>query len=403
MALDLGNTATQIDGMALELKARGGDHRQRLDRALNALETFSVDGYNLKLEQGGEAVSRDPPAIMEAPASRRAAQSPPSEFCVAASDGSHIEVDRHLPARCFLINTGVSVLTYGPSPSASLYNGPKLFARDDEVVMRDEVTYREQTVEGAVLGARRAVEELDALVEAVKGVPKHTPTLGLLDGSLVVLGLVGQGFHEFVIRDLIEDGFVAKLEDLRSLASDRSLAVASYISLPRSAEVVSALRLAVCRYGTVDAGYRCGLPGAGREPCDSCVGGVIDRELFAQTLEPGERSAMFATSSRVVRDHYKGHDIHFFYVNVGEEIGRVEVPSWVAVDEESLGLVHSLVVDQCRRGRGYPVSLMEAHEQAVVSGSDRRLFVQLVERALHTEGLPVYTSEKARSKRMRWL
>ena len=46
---------------------------------------------------------------------------------------------------------------------------------------------------------------------------------------------------------------------------------------------------------------------------------------------------------------------------------------------------------------------MESHEQAVVSGADRRHFVDLVEGALQGSGLPVYTSEKALSKRMRWL
>ena len=93
----------------------------------------------------------------------------------------------------------------------------------------------------------------------------------------------------------------------------------------------------------------------------------------------------------------------FFYLNIGEEICRVEVPSWVAENENLLNLVHTLVVDQCRLGRGYPVGLMEAHEQAVVTGSDRQIFINLVERILHDENLPVFTSEKDRSKRLRWL
>ena len=158
-----------------------------------------------------------------------------------------------------------------------------------------------------------------------------------------------------------------------------------------------------CQYGDSQAELRCGVRGPGKQPCDRCVGGVLDHEVFARLLGPGERSAVFATSSRVVEQHYRGNSVCFFYVNVGEEIGRVEVPSWIADDDRALGLVHSLVVDQRRRGRGYPVGLMEAHEQAVVSGADRRHFVQLVEKALHNEGMPVYTSEKARSKVLRWL
>ena len=404
MSLDLSKTATQIDGMAVELKDRQSEREQRLRSALEAIESFSLDDYEVMREQVGESRNWNLPAVLDAPDSRYSPVPVPPDFCVAAADGSHIDIDRHLPVRCFLINTGVSVLTYGLEPDADLFSRPRLYARDDELVIRDAETYRQQAIEGAVLGAKRAVEEIRALVEVVRDLPNSTPTLALLDGSLVMLGLVGQLYGEFVLRELIEEGFVKALEELREMAGDRPLAVASYVSLPQSAQVVSALRLMGCQYETTDLQNRCGPPGPGRQPCDRCVGGVLDREIFAHVLEPGERSTAFATSPPpALAGYYRGTGVSFFYVNVGEEIGRVEVPSWVADDEGALGLAHSLVVDQCRRGRGYPVGLMEAHEQAVVSGSDRRYFVQLVEKALHTERMPVYTSEKARSKRLRWL
>ena len=34
-------------------------------------------------------------------------------------------------------------------------------------------------------------------------------------------------------------------------------------------------------------------------------------------------------------------------------------------------LTHSLIVEQCRKGQGYPVVISEVHEQAVLSGRDR--------------------------------
>ena len=403
MSLDLSKTAVQIDGMAQNLKARQNDHVQRLQRALTAIEGFSPQDFNRKREQQGQAPSWAVPRVLDTPSARYPPLPLPPDFCVVAADGSHIDADRHLSARCFLINRGVSVLTYGSSPDARLYSQPRLYARDDELIIRDAATYREQAIEGAVLGAKRTVEEIRALVEAVGHLPGSTPTLALLDGSLVMIGLVGHGYHDFVLRELIEEGFVGALDELRGMAADRPLAIASYISLPGSTEVVNALRLMVCSYEVADSEYRCGRPGQDRQPCDQCVGGVLDRELFADVLDPGERSAVFATSTQIVERHYKGNDVHFFYVHTGEEIGRVEVPSWVGEDDGLLGLTHALVVDQCRRGRGYPVGLMEAHEQAVVSGTDRRHFAQLVEGALFDKGMPVYTSEKARSKRLRWL
>jgi len=404
MSLDLSSTALQIDGMAQDLRSRQSERGQRLERALGIIGGFSLEDYAARREGLGEDLAWRVPRILDAPDSRHDSPPLPPDFRVASADGSHIDVDRHLPVRCFLINTGVSVLTYGSKSNAHLFNSPRLYARDDELAIRDPATYSEQAIEGAVLGARRAVEEVRALVEAVRGLPPGVPTLAMLDGSLVMMGLVGQFYPDFVLRELIEEGYVAALEELRGMAGERPIAVASYISLPRSTQIVTALRLMVCPYGVSPSDNRCGLPGPGRAPCGPCVGGVLDREIFQRLLKPGERSALFATSPPpAVADYYRGIGVGFFYANVGEEIGRVEVPSWLMEDEEMLGLVHALVEDQCHRGRGYPVGLMEAHEQAVVSGADRRHFVELMENALRSQRMPVYTSGKARSKRIRWL
>ena len=102
--------------------------------------------------------------------------------------------------------------------------------------------------------------------------------------------------------------------------------------------------------------------------------------------------------------HYGRHNIYFFYLKVDDdEMARVEIPQWVAEDESLLNLTHSLVLDQCKRGQGYPVSLSEAHEQAVVTTADRENFWQLVESSLVEERLPSPSSAKSRSKRTRWI
>jgi hypothetical protein len=136
-------------------------------------------------------------------------------------------------------------------------------------------------------------------------------------------------------------------------------------------------------------------------PC-SLVNHLLDRELFWELLKPGQRSELFISQSLVIQD-YKGHEIYFFYMHTGDEIGRVEVPEWVAKDEGLLSMAHALVLDQCRRGLGYPAAISEAHEQAVVSGSDRQRFNELVASTLSRQGLSAATSEKSRSKRTAWL
>jgi NurA-like 5'-3' nuclease len=129
---------------------------------------------------------------------------------------------------------------------------------------------------------------------------------------------------------------------------------------------------------------------------------VLDRDLFARLLEPGERSALFISPSKIQK-RYGKHMVYFFYLRLNGEIARVEVPRWVAEDRIKLDLVHTLVVDQCRRGQGYPVALSEAHEKAVVTGADRDNFWRMVDESLVEEHLPVTESEKSRSKRTRWI
>jgi NurA-like 5'-3' nuclease len=73
------------------------------------------------------------------------------------------------------------------------------------------------------------------------------------------------------------------------------------------------------------------------------------------------------------------------------------------VDEGLLTLVHTLVLDQCQRGHGYPVALSEAHEKAVVTGADRESFWHLVELSMEKEHMPSLSSAKSLSKRTRWV
>jgi len=130
--------------------------------------------------------------------------------------------------------------------------------------------------------------------------------------------------------------------------------------------------------------------------------GVLDREVFELLLSPGERSGLFISRSRIQK-RYGRQTVHFFYLRGDEEVARVEVPAWVAEDEARLGLVHSVVVDQCRRGQGYPVALSEAHEKAVVTGADRDVFWRMVEDAMVDEKLPATESAKSLSKLRRWV
>ncbi len=399
MALDLTKVASQVGEMLHRLKDRNDQRKEHLLQALNALHRSNAEFERLKKKIDASKTTWLVAVLVEEPGTTYPQPPLPAEFTVVASDGSHIDVDRHHGARCYLINTGGVTLRYGAKPNAELDSQPRLYdADEDMVVVPPDGRGRDQMVEGGLLSIKRGVEECRCLTSLAVAQPAGSSVIALLDGSLILWGL--EAFPDFVTDIFLFKGFLAHLDTMRKLNTDRTLAVASYISLPRSADVVNAMRLSLCPHETVDSDRMC--QDCGTKECET-VAGVLDRELFSRVLKPGERSALFISQSSVVKKHYGENQVNFFYLRLDDEVARVEIPQWVAQDERLLNLTHTLIIDQCKRGHGYPVALSEAHEQAVITGIDREDFWQLVEALQSEEHLPELTSAKSYSKRTRWV
>ncbi|MBI4284069.1 MAG: DNA double-strand break repair nuclease NurA [Chloroflexi bacterium] len=399
MSLDLNRVAAQVVQMVARLKADGKERQKRLSRALDVLSEQSADIDSLKRKIETSKTTWLVAELVDGLDRHYLAPLLPDEFTVIATDGSHIDVDRHRSVRCYLINIGIAAFHYGAAPDAVLDSSPHLYAGDEDLVMTPAgVKGRQQPVEGALLGIKRSVDECQRLAELAVELLPGSSNLALLDGSLILWGL--EDYLDFVTEALLKKGFLKHLSQLKKLNKDRSLALASYISSPRSSDVVNALRVALCPNDPLDTDRHC--PECESRECEA-IAGIQDSELFSNLLNEGERSAVFASQSSIVRQHYGEHRVYFFYLKLEDETARVEIPQWVARDENLLNLTHSLVLDQCRRGQGYPVALSEAHEEAVLREADRESFWQLVGSSLIAEKLPTPTSGKSRSKKTRWV
>jgi hypothetical protein len=296
---------------------------------------------------------------------------------VVAADGSSISPDRFAPVPCFVVNVGYVSLPYGTAGRAFLgaeaITGPKslIVAAEDD---------GSDTVDARGLGVelQRDVAELERGHDLAADAAAAGDTVLLLDGTLLPWDLDARHIAEAVRVDAL-DRTNASLNRLRELGPAVSLG--AYVSATRAAEVVTSLQALA------------GTPSLPR----------ADAPLFRRLLGDGERSALFRSQSRRgerVEKLLAAHAAVFFYLRVGDDLARVELPQWAA-SKAQVERLHATIVDQCRRCEGYPRALQEAHEQAVINGADRQAFSRLLERESSARGLFGPAAGKAASKRRR--
>ena len=399
----MGQTVLQLDQLTQSVL---GDSQAREERLTALINAASRVDRETATEKTCDTKQRPYLAaeVLESLLGAYPPAEPPNDWAVAAVDGSHIDVDRHLPIACYLLNFGGCVLTYGSCPDATMFSHPHLAVNQEELYISNPVNRnQEESISGAVLGLVRTIKELDTLADTVEQCPTDLPVLGLVDGSLVMWPLSGQAYPQYVKDEIIGGGLIPAMRRLEKMSETRPVALAAYVSYPRSAETLNAVRCSLCPNDVNTCTQSCNNRRSAQQPCNN-ANDFLDRDLFERLLDPGWRSPIYKTNSSVSRDSYdESNKVYFFYVNAGEEIGRVEVPQWVAKSETLLSLTHSLVWDQCRRGQGYPVAISESHEQAVVNTGDRRVFRRMLIDSLEHQGLSGATSQKDRSKRSPWV
>jgi len=113
VSLDLTKVAAQVGSMVAKLKAGGEERRKHLDYALDVLSNRATDLDSLKRKIASSKTTWLVAGLVDGLSQHYKAPPLPSEFTVIATDGSHIDVDRHRSTRCYLINIGAVILHYG--------------------------------------------------------------------------------------------------------------------------------------------------------------------------------------------------------------------------------------------------------------------------------------------------
>lgn len=397
MGLDLSALSRQVRSMSGSLVAEAHEKQARSTLALGRYleESHQYAMWAQVADQSRETAAWLLARPVEPLNSTYDLPERPKSYALVATDGSQVDVERHGIALCYVINIGRVFLRYGQHPIARLSSMPALYYRDEDLYLSDGV--RRVAIEGNYLSARRDVEEGVALAAlADEFLTDGLPALALQDGTLVRWTLAGA--EKFVQEHFLKP-YLAYLDTMRQ----RAVPVASYISRPRAPELAGTIRLMFCpdvkpAEGRGAKCSECSDIAAGRAPSCAPCQGLTDAEILADMLDEGQRGPLFVSMSRINIESYGPHLIHFFYMRVGREIARVEIPRWVAEDRAAVDLVHTLIYDQCMKGQGYPTALARAHEQAIVRAADRRAFLNIVESTLMRSELPTSASRKRASK-----
>ncbi|MDP2917621.1 MAG: nuclease, partial [Dehalococcoidia bacterium] len=128
MSLDLTGIAGEVGEMVARLKAGMAEKQEHLRHALDIIHDRSINLDHLKNKITASRTTWLVAGLTDGLCDHYPAPPLPADFTVIASDGSHIDVDRHKSTRCYLINIGVALLHYGASPGARLESYPRLYS-----------------------------------------------------------------------------------------------------------------------------------------------------------------------------------------------------------------------------------------------------------------------------------
>ncbi len=406
--LDLYSVKTQIDGMVADERRVQEDFRAKLELALAQYQRWLPEWERLARKIDESRTSWLLPGLSEGLGGGIDSPARPSTISIAATDGSQIFPDRHEISACFLINIGYILLHYGTGEKPLMSSKPRLYYREEEIY--EEWGGVRLFVNRDLVGFKRGLMEFTELADlALAAHAEGHRTLALSDGTLILWNLEGKP-QDFRAAHL--EATLAAMDGLR----EARVPVAGYISQPGSQELINALKLGLCPLVAANCD-RCPYQEENqlhfsREEIDALQGdlwqgrglpcspieGLNDAVLVRQVLRPGQRTPLYRSASKILAE-YGPHHIYYFYLHVGAEIGRVEIPEWVATDRELLDLVHACLCDQAEKGQGYPVALAEAHERAVVRSADREAFYRFLRDTFVKNDLQTRLSTKSFKKR----
>lgn len=374
MALDYQKVREQIQKLGEAAPQRERQLQLLRDRADATLLSWAEDGSKLrsKIERAAETnrfLICAMPTEELLNLSVSLPESPQNAHIIAA-DGSQINPDWHSEVEYCLVNVGAIEIEYGTGK-------PPQPVIQSEMFYHDALYTEHGSITDALVSLIRDQSEREMLARLAEESQSNGEVITLTDGPIELWG-GNQPSAEFTTRFKMYLGALGRLQKMNATT-------AGYVDNPRSDLVVRMLEIAVLADDELDK--------AGDE---RSLRGVRDKDIFFALLAPGARSALFGIQSKSAQDYKEELALHFFYLNVSlrankKWIVRVEVPAWVANDENKLNTLHAVLVDQCQilANKPFPYLLHRAHETAIVTREEKQQVDQMIMIELRNRGVEV--------------
>jgi hypothetical protein len=300
-----------------------------------------------------------------------------SDYTAIAADGSEVPINEDFFFPYYIINIGFIALKYGKDHFFFADSNAKIYFEENELY--EKVGDKSFLVRGEFLSSKMLLEESKKLEELLKDFyTVEVPVLALFDGTLI----------QWEIKETSEtykNNFVKNFQRMILIAEQLKAPLAGYISGTHSRDVMEMIRIFLEMKD---------------EDFDKQLLSIIkDADIFKIILRKGERSAIFRSNAPIL-NLYKA-PIYFFFLNVGSEVVRIEIPEFIAFDNDLLEKTCALILSQSNKGEGYPVVLKEAHEQAVIKSSERVFIEELFIDFLRKKGIIFNQNYKFLSKKIR--
>jgi hypothetical protein len=391
--LDFNKVVQQIDSIGREsfvdteaLQETIANAQAALDRAIK-----DPDQFVTRLDENSNWVLWPVATPLEPVGAKHSIVVADDLYTVVAVDGSQIMPSHHEVHTCYLLNVGMALITYGAKLPPLLETVPKLYSRPEDLYPL--VDRRRLHIDELYVSLERTILELEILAStAIKAKERGVPVIALYDGSLIPWSVEK-------LPDGYQHTYIKRMTDALTSLQNQSIPIIGYLSHSRGADIVNCLRVLVCPYEVSHCREHCGDLNEEDFPC-SKVWPLSDRQLFKPHLEVNQRSATFLSGASVSKLLPREHRVCFTYLDVGEEIARLEFPRWLLADQGMLNSALGMILSQCKKGMGYPISLAESHHLAVIKGNDRDQFFELITRHLLSLGVSqVKTSPKQSKKK----